>query len=74
MKDKTLVCIQCGKPFVFTSAEQARFLALDFAAPRRCPDCRKKKTRAVEDKDRWVKDGKRRRELRRKRQDFYDDE
>jgi hypothetical protein len=74
MKDKTLVCIQCGNPFVFSSAEQARFLVLDFASPRRCPECRKKKAKGIEDAEKWDKNERKRRVLRRKRHAFYDDE
>ena len=43
-KDRMIQCIQCGKPFVFTVAEQERFLSRGFDAPRRCHDCRKKKS------------------------------
>jgi len=74
MKDKTLVCIQCGSPFVFSSAEQTRFLALDFASPRRCPECRKKKAKSIEDKEKWDKEDRKRRMLRRKRHAIYDDD
>jgi len=74
MKDKALVCIQCGSPFVFSSAEQTRFLALDFASPRRCPECRKKKAKSIEDKEKWDKEDRKRRMLRRKRHAVYDDD
>jgi hypothetical protein len=74
MKDKILVCIQCGNPFVFSSAEQARFQTLDFVSPRRCPECRKKKAKRIEDTEKWDKDERKRRVLRRKRHTFYDDE
>jgi ssDNA-binding Zn-finger/Zn-ribbon topoisomerase 1 len=54
--DKTLKCKVpgCGKDFVFTKGEQAFFLQKAYAAPTRCPDCRK-----LRKKDRR----KRRREL-----------
>jgi len=74
MKDKTLFCIQCGKPFVFSSAEQARFLALDFASPRRCAECRKNKAKGIGNGEKWDKEERKRRMLRRKRDAFYDDE
>ena len=48
MKDKRITCIQCEKPFVFSVAEQERFLASGFANPKRCPECRKKKLKGVE--------------------------
>jgi DNA-directed RNA polymerase subunit RPC12/RpoP len=41
-KDKTLVCKDCGKDFVFTSGEQAFYAEKGFQnEPVRCPDCRK---------------------------------
>ncbi|MBW1781679.1 MAG: zinc-ribbon domain containing protein [Deltaproteobacteria bacterium] len=74
MKDKHLICIQCGTPFIFSSGEQARFRALDFASPRRCPDCRKRKAKGIEVNEKWNRDDRKRRMLRRKRDIFYDDE
>jgi len=74
MEDKILVCIQCGKSFVFSSVEQARFLAMDFASPRRCPECRKKKAKSIEENEKWDKDDRKRRVLRRKRHAFYDED
>lgn len=39
--DQTLVCVDCGKEFVFSAAEQEFFQTKGFQAPKRCPDCRK---------------------------------
>jgi len=42
MEDKTLVCKDCGKEFVFTAGEQAFYKEKGFAnEPQRCPECRK---------------------------------
>ncbi|MCL2321470.1 MAG: zinc-ribbon domain-containing protein [Oscillospiraceae bacterium] len=42
MSDKTLVCKDCGKDFVFTEGEQAFYKEKGFENdPLRCPDCRK---------------------------------
>jgi CxxC-x17-CxxC domain-containing protein len=39
--DKTLVCRECSKEFVFSSGEQQFFQEKGFAHdPTRCPDCR----------------------------------
>jgi ssDNA-binding Zn-finger/Zn-ribbon topoisomerase 1 len=73
MEDKIVVCVQCGNPFVFSAAEQARFLALDFASPRRCPECRKNKAKAVGETEKWDKNEKKRRVMRRKRHAVYDE-
>ncbi|UCE33885.1 MAG: zinc-ribbon domain containing protein [Deltaproteobacteria bacterium] len=48
MKDKVITCVQCENPFVFAVAEQARFHERGFDIPKRCPECRKKKFRAIE--------------------------
>ena len=42
MADKTLVCSDCGKEFVFTEGEQAFYAEKGFTnEPKRCPECRK---------------------------------
>ena len=42
MPDKTLVCQDCGKEFVFTEGEQQFYKEKGFEnEPKRCPDCRK---------------------------------
>jgi DNA-directed RNA polymerase subunit RPC12/RpoP len=42
MPDKTLVCKDCGKEFVFTEGEQAFYKEKGFEnEPQRCPECRK---------------------------------
>jgi len=42
MADKTLVCQDCGKEFVFTEGEQQFYKEKGFEnEPKRCPDCRK---------------------------------
>jgi ssDNA-binding Zn-finger/Zn-ribbon topoisomerase 1 len=47
MRDKTITCIQCDTPFVFTVEEQEEFEARGFDAPKRCPQCRKQKTHQI---------------------------
>lgn len=42
MADKTIVCKDCGKEFVFTEGEQAFYKEKGFEnEPMRCPDCRR---------------------------------
>jgi CxxC-x17-CxxC domain-containing protein len=38
--DKTLVCRDCGKSFVFTAGEQEFYETRGFSAPTRCGACR----------------------------------
>ena len=40
-EDKTLVCKDCGKDFVFTAGEQEFYAQKGLTnEPKRCPDCR----------------------------------
>jgi len=42
MADRTLVCKDCGKDFVFTEGEQEFYKEKGFENdPVRCPDCRR---------------------------------
>jgi DNA-directed RNA polymerase subunit RPC12/RpoP len=53
MADKTLVCKDCGKEFVFTEGEQAFYKEKGFEnEPQRCPDCRKNRKQSRRDNNR----------------------
>lgn len=40
-QDKTLVCQECGKEFIWTAGEQEFYAEKGFTnEPRRCPECR----------------------------------
>ena len=41
MADRTLVCNDCQKEYVFTEREQEFYAEKGFEEPKRCPDCRK---------------------------------
>jgi N-acetylglutamate synthase-like GNAT family acetyltransferase len=41
MADKTLVCKDCEKEFVFTEGEQEFYKERGFDEPKRCSECRK---------------------------------
>ena len=46
--DKTLVCKDCGKEFVFTAGEQEFFAEKGFTnEPQRCKECRDAKKQAA---------------------------
>ena len=51
MKNRTFICIQCGTEFGFTINEQRRYEKMGFDDPRRCPVCRKKKTKQTDDQN-----------------------
>jgi hypothetical protein len=61
MEAQFLVCIQCGQEFEFPPEEQARYAERGFDQPRRCPSCRKHKSRPSNPGDSGRrKDGKKR--------------
>ena len=42
MPDKTVICKDCGKEFLFTEGEQAFYAEKGFTnEPQRCADCRR---------------------------------
>ena len=47
MSDLILTCIQCYSDFVHDLREQKRFSRMGFDEPRRCPECRRRKTRGL---------------------------
>lgn len=57
LKDKTLRCVDCGAPFVFSAGEQAYFTSKEIPPPKRCKACRQhRKATLVRDPDRGVRD------------------
>ncbi|OGC50959.1 zinc-binding protein [candidate division WWE3 bacterium RIFCSPHIGHO2_01_FULL_40_23] len=47
-QDKTLTCVDCGREFVFTAAEQDFYAQKGFTnEPKRCPDCRAAKKNSM---------------------------
>lgn len=72
MKDKSIICIQCENPFVFSVAEQEHFITSGFAIPKRCPECRKKKLKGVEMNERWEDKVRQKRVLRRNKHEFHE--
>ena len=45
MEDQILNCVQCDESFLFTTAEQQKFSGMGFDSPRRCPHCRKNRSK-----------------------------
>lgn len=39
MEDRELICEGCQRPFVYSTAEQARDERMGYPVPRACPDC-----------------------------------
>lgn len=43
-EDKTIVCVDCGKEFIFSARDQEFYAEKGFNnEPKRCRDCRNKK-------------------------------
>ena len=42
-EDKTLVCKDCGKEFLFTTRDQEFYEKMNFSDPVRCKECRDKR-------------------------------
>jgi CxxC-x17-CxxC domain-containing protein len=41
-QDRTLTCVDCGQPFIWTAGEQEFYAQRGLTnEPRRCPDCRR---------------------------------
>jgi CxxC-x17-CxxC domain-containing protein len=41
ISDKSLTCVECGAPFIFTAGEQEFFASRGYTnEPKRCPECR----------------------------------
>jgi CxxC-x17-CxxC domain-containing protein len=48
LTDQTIKCADCGKDFVWSASEQAFYQEKGFDnAPKRCPDCRRKRKEAL---------------------------
>ena len=57
-EDKTLVCKECGKDFVFTAGEQEFYAEKGFEnEPARCRDCRDKRRRSRDDQNHGERQG-----------------
>jgi len=70
MKEKTIACNQCGTLFIFTVSQQERVSALGLDEPKRCRDCREKKSKgSLSRRDEEMRHNKG--ELRRQREFMY---
>jgi len=51
MEDMFINCVQCGADFEFSVDDQIRHQEMNFDDPKRCPDCRKKKSRSTDSRN-----------------------
>lgn len=47
VEGKSLVCVDCGAPFVFSAGEQRYFFSKGLSIPKRCPNCRRKRRQTL---------------------------
>lgn len=50
-QDLELKCVDCQQPFTLTAGEQEFFASKGFTNPKRCKECRKKKTASMRAKE-----------------------
>jgi Probable zinc-ribbon domain len=48
MRDQLIACVQCNSEFEFSEAEQEYYKNKGFNPPKRCPQCRKNKSRLAD--------------------------
>ena len=48
MEDMTMVCVQCEEEFEFSVLEQEKYEERGYDIPKRCPSCRKHKSRNLD--------------------------
>lgn len=60
METKIIQCIQCDSEFEFSPVNQREYEAKGYDEPKRCPACRKRKTKASFDGYEGRKKGKKR--------------
>ena len=51
MEDILINCIQCGADFEFSIDDQIRHSEMNFDDPKRCPDCRRRKSKSTGPRD-----------------------
>ena len=54
MKDKKIICQDCDKSFIFSIKDQKFYERMGFSAPIRCKECRKKRKKYIEFRDRML--------------------
>jgi len=48
MRDQFIICVQCNAEFEFSAAEQEYYQNKGFNPPKRCPQCRKNKSKLAD--------------------------
>ena len=69
MQSEWIVCVQCDREFEYEISEQARHAEMGYDTPRRCPDCRKHKTRILSGWERKMNKSRQKKNQRRDEDD-----
>lgn len=69
MRDQIKICIQCGSEFIVTAAEYERLISKGFDVPKRCHECRKKKSKGT--KEEGGRNLREKRKNEKSREDFF---
>lgn len=48
MRDQLIICVQCNTEFEFSAKEQQFYENKGFNPPKRCPQCRKNKSKLTD--------------------------
>lgn len=72
MKDRSMICIQCGNQFFLSSNEQEKLIARGFGLPKRCTECRKHKIKTNQNISEERDYKRKRKQSRRERNPFED--
>ncbi len=46
-EDKTIICCDCHKPFLWSHGEQLYYQDRSLSPPRRCPQCRESRRKRI---------------------------
>ena len=58
MRDQLIICVQCNTEFEFSAAEQEYYQNKGFNPPKRCPQCRKNKSKLADSEHKNSHDNK----------------
>lgn len=54
MSDERIICVKCGRPFIWSYGEQRFYAEHELHQPKHCPDCRPVRRAEFDDPDRPV--------------------
>ena len=52
-EDRTLNCVDCGRPFIITVSEQRFYISKGMPLPKRCAACRAERKATINPEGQW---------------------